>query len=366
MKVLHFFKSYYPEVLGGVSQVIFQICQGATQAGIESEVLALSTRRHKDQVKVGNHLVHRVPQDVEIASTGFSLAAIPAFFRLSAEADIIHYHFPWPYMDLLHFAARVKKPSVVTYHSDVVKQKQLLKLYRPLQDCFLASVDRIVVTSPNYLETSETLQSFRSKCEVIPIGLAPVPAPDERRANYWKSRFGKFFLFVGVLRYYKGLHTLLEAARKVSNNIVIAGAGPIGDELREMAQRLGLHNVHFIGEVSDMDKWALLSACNAFVFPSHLRSEAFGISLLEAMMLAKPVVACEIGTGTTYLAIHDKTGLVVAPESAPQLGAAMRRLDSDTELCNRLGQAGLRRYEEVFTSVKMVQSYVRLYEALLN
>src|SRR3546814_1288639 len=118
------------------------------------------------------HVCHRSRLDFEFASTGFSVSVFRDFAQLIKTVDIVHYHFPWPMMDLAHFANRVKKPTILTYHSDVVKQKQLLKLYQPLQRRFLASVDRIVAESPNYAASSPVLARFDHKVSIIPIGQA--------------------------------------------------------------------------------------------------------------------------------------------------------------------------------------------------
>jgi glycosyltransferase involved in cell wall biosynthesis len=130
--------------------------------------------------------VRRVPLDFEISSTGFSFAALRELARLAREADVVHYHFPWPFMDLAHFIARVKKPTVVTYHSDIVRQKQLLRLYQPLKHRFLQSVDTIVATSPNYLASSAVLDRYRDKTRTITYGLDKSSIP-RRTRRAWTS-----------------------------------------------------------------------------------------------------------------------------------------------------------------------------------
>ena len=132
MRILHFFKTYYPVAFGGVQQVIYQLAEGACRNGAEVDVLSLTQEKTSGSGKIGHHTVHTSKQDLYIASTGFSLSAFRDFRRLAEKADVIHYHFPWPYMDLVHFMVRPDKPTVVTYHSDIVKQKQLLRLYQPL------------------------------------------------------------------------------------------------------------------------------------------------------------------------------------------------------------------------------------------
>ena len=150
LRVLHFYKTYYPDSWGGVEQAIRQMCVGTGRLGVDNTVLTLR-RAGPARMEFEGHVVHRARQNFEIASTGFSLGAINQLAHLARQADVVHYHFPWPFMDLAHFMARVDKPSVVTYHSDIVRQKNLLRLYAPLKRRFLRSVDAIVVTSPNYL-----------------------------------------------------------------------------------------------------------------------------------------------------------------------------------------------------------------------
>ncbi|MET1068177.1 MAG: glycosyltransferase, partial [Pseudomonas prosekii] len=239
MRVLHFYKTSMPDTVGGIEQVIFQLCESCAQQGIEGQVLSLSRDPTPPVVQVGHHEVHRAKLDLQFASTGFSLSVFKKFRELAAEADVVNYHFPWPFMDVVHFASGTRKPSVVTYHSDIIRQKTLLKLYRPLMNRFLASADRIVAASPNYLHTSDVLQKFQDKTRVITYGLdkSGYPQPDTARMADWRQKLGdKFFLFVGVMRYYKGLHILLEALQGVDYPVVIVGAGPLEIELHAQAQ----------------------------------------------------------------------------------------------------------------------------------
>jgi rhamnosyl/mannosyltransferase len=367
MRVLHFYKTYYPDSWGGIEQVIRQMCVGTGRLGVTNEVLTLS-RNGPSEIEFEGHTVHRVPLDFEIASTGFSFAAIRKLARLARKADVIHYHFPWPFMDVAHFLARINKPSVVTYHSDIVRQKKLLRVYGPLKRRFLHSVDTVVATSPNYLASSPVLKRFAHKTRTITYGLdkSIYPTPSEELKDKWRAECGeRFFLFIGVLRYYKGLHILLDAMADVDYPVVIVGAGPIEQELKEHAQRLGLTHVKFIGAVQEDDKAALLELSYAMVFPSHLRSEAFGISLLEGAMYGKPMISSEIGTGTTYINIDNDTGLVVPPDDPEALGAAMRKLWEHPELAADMGRRAEERYWELFTAERMAENYHALYVELV-
>ncbi|CAN7581000.1 glycosyltransferase family 4 protein [Pseudoduganella sp. LjRoot289] len=367
MRVLHFYKTYYPDSWGGIEQVIRQMCVGTGRLGVTNEVLTLTRNGGPAQMEIEGHTVHRVPLSFEIASNGMSFGAIRKLKHLARSADVIHYHFPWPFMDMAHFLARIDKPSVVTYHSDIVRQKTLLRVYTPLKQRFLKSVDAIVATSPNYLASSPVLGRYKNKTRTITYGLdkSIYPQPSRQVLDKWRARCGgRFFLFIGMLRYYKGLHILLDAVANTDYPVVIVGAGPLEQELKQHAERLGLTHVMFVGALEEEDKVALLELCYAMVFPSHLRSEAFGISLLEGAMYGKPMISSEIGTGTTYINVDRVTGLVVPPSDPQAFGEAMRALWEDPDMAARMGGGAAARYEELFTAERMAHNYLGLYREL--
>jgi glycosyltransferase involved in cell wall biosynthesis len=108
MRVLHFYRTYFPDTVGGIEQVINQLARGTAALGIDTEVLSLSRERRAETIELDGHLAHSAKLDFQIASTGFSTSAFSRFSQLAAKADIIHYHYPWPFMDLVHLATRVR------------------------------------------------------------------------------------------------------------------------------------------------------------------------------------------------------------------------------------------------------------------
>lgn len=372
MKVLHVYRTYFPDPPGGLQEAIRQICISTQAYGVENTVFTLSPKPSPRVVDRPEAKVVRCRSWAAPASCDLgSLDAVQTFRQLAAEADVIHYLFPWPYADVLRLFAP-KKPSVLTYISDIVRQRWLGTIYNPLMWHTLRSMDAIVSNAPAYAAGSPVLSdpSLEARVRQIPLGIDESSydvAPED-------AVFGKlginttepFVLFVGVLRYYKGLHVLLNACRHVSARVVVAGTGPEASKLKNQASELGLKNVVFAGQVTDGEKIALLKACSCLVLPSHLRSEAFGMVLVEASMVGKPMVTCEIGTGTSFVNLHGETGFVVPPESPGELARAMNTLVEDSALNKRMGQAARKRYEQFFSGPALGHAYVQLYRQVLG
>lgn len=366
-KVLHVYRTYFPDTQGGLEEVIRQICINTQAQGIESRVLTLSPNPTPSELLRPEARVHRVKLDAEIASCGLSIRAFKKFKQLLEWAEVVHYHFPWPFADLLHFFSNVKQPTVVTYHSDIVRQKLLGRLYEPLMSRFLDDVNSIVCTSPNYFATSNVLPRFESKVQVIPIGLdeQTYPATEAKTQHRMEAKYGRdFFLFIGVLRYYKGLHILLDAIKDAPYNVVIAGSGPTERELMEQAKELGLTNVHFTGYVNDAIKIALIQLSRAIVFPSYLRAEAFGVTLLEGAMFSRPLISTEVGSGTSHVNIDGQTGIVVLPGSSSEIRKAMDQMHFRPEMASLMGRKARERFEQLFTGQLMGLRYAELYKKL--
>jgi glycosyltransferase involved in cell wall biosynthesis len=368
LKVLNVYRTYFPDPPGGLQEAIRQICLATGKHGVENTIYTLSPHPAPETLVYPEGRIVRSRSWAAPASCNLGgVGSLVRFRRLAKDADVVHYFFPWPFADVLHWLACPRKPTVMTYISDIVRQRWLGAAYAPLMWRTLRSVDAIVANCPAYAKTSPVLvdETLSRKLRVIPLGIdesAYPQAGDERVL----TRLGlqpaqPYFLFLGVLRYYKGLHTLIQAACSVGAVIVIAGSGPEGMTLQQQAQRAGVDNAIFSGQVTDSEKVALIKNCLALVLPSHLRSEAFGMVLVEAAMFGKPMISCEIGTGTSYVNLDNETGFVVPPESAAELAAAMSRLLNDFALAGKLGRAARRRYEKLFSGDVLGGAYAGLY-----
>lgn len=373
MKVLSIYRTYFPDPPGGLQEAIRQICIATGKFGVENTIFTLSPDPIPKVITRPEARVIRCRSWAAPASCDLGgIASFRQFSKLAKWADVVHYHFPWPFADLLHLATRPTVPVIMTYHSDIVRQRWLGRVYTPLMHSMLKAMTAVVATSPVYARTSPVLSDsfLRDRVCVIPLGIDERTYPQHSDDGVL-LRLGlgidqPFFLFIGVLRYYKGLHFLIKSAAFVRARVIIAGSGPEGTMLQEQARQLGLENVIFAGQVSEVEKVTLLKRCRALILPSHLRSEAYGMVLVEASMFGKPMVSCEIDTGTSFVNQHGETGFVIPPESPEALAQAMNALLVDNVLADRLGQAARQRYETLFSGSVLGKAYAELYQEVLD
>ena len=365
MKILHVYKDY-PPIVGGIENHLRLLAEGQAAAGHEVTVLVTNQARVTTMRTLNGVRVIRAARLACVASTPLSLA-LP--WALSQQRpDVAHLHFPYPLGEVSQHLLGRSRHTVVTYHSDVVRQKRILRLYRPIMLRVMRSVDRIIVSTPRYLATSATLRLFRDKCRVVPYGVdrrrfLGAPSQDARAL---RRRYGggPLILFVGVLRYYKGVNFLLDAMPKVPAKLLVVGEGPMGRAWRAKAKQLGLADkVIFVGRVSDDELPLYYHATDLFVLPASQRSEAFGLVQIEAMSAGIPVVSTEVGTGTSYVNRHEESGLVVPPRNPDALAEAINALLTDEALRRRLAEGALAR-SACFSVERMLSAIEDVYREL--
>lgn len=373
INVLHVYKTYYPDPPGGLQEAIRQIAASTIAHDVKTSIYALSPDPYPSVIERQEARVNREKSWAAPASCDLgSIGSFTKFKELTKAADLVHYHYPWPFADLLHIVTCPSVPAVMTYHSDIVRQKLLDFFYSSFRTRMMAQMSAIVATSPPYMQSSPILsrQGVANRVRVIPLAIDESTYPTHGDLSIFErleiDANEPFFLFVGVLRYYKGLHSLVKAATFINAKIIIAGAGPEAESLHALKEQLSARNVIFTGRISDREKVSLLQRCRAFVLPSHLRSEAYGMVLVEAAMLGRPMVSCEIGTGTSYVNLHNVTGFVVPPENVNALAGALNSLLSDEALAMKMGQSARERYERFFSGPALGMAYANLYREVLE
>jgi glycosyltransferase involved in cell wall biosynthesis len=363
MRVLHVYKDYAP-VVGGIENHVRLLAESQAAAGHRVTVLVTSRTPHTCEEDIGGVHVIKAARLAHVASTPLSIM-LP-WHLAHQRPDVSHLHYPYPVGETAQLLFGHSDRVVLSYHADVVRQASILRFYRPLLNKLLARVDRILVASPNVLEKAPLLQPFRYKCVLVPYGINRrpflIPRTDEIHALHRRYGAGPWLLFVGVLRYYKGLDYLLRAMIEVPARLMIVGDGPMGPTLRAQVQSLGLSDrVAFAGRVSDADLPVYYQAADIFVLPSCERSEAYGLVQVEAMTSGLPVICTELDTGTTFVNRHGESGLVVPPRDPAVLATAITALLDDDALRSGLGQ-GARARSELFAAEHMLRTIDRVYK----
>ena len=370
MKVLYVYKNYYP-VVGGIENHMRLICRGLkAYPHIEPTVLVTSRTSKTVIEEIDGIRVIKAGRLATVSSAPISLSLLAWVHRL--EADITHLHFPYPIGELAYMLVGRSRKMVITYHSDIVRQRYLLQVYKPFLHRLLARADKITVSSPNYIQSSPYLRPLADKCAVIPHGadlrrFAETEEVKHRAQEIRQCYAPPLILFVGLLRYYKGLSFLIKAMAEIEARLLVVGQGPQGEQWQELSRQLGLQQkVIFLGRVSDEELVALYHACDVFVLPAIHRSESWGAVQIEAMACGKPVVCTELGTGTSFVNVHGQTGLVVPPRDSAALAAAMRMLLENEPLRKQMGQRAQERATREFSFSAMVDQLVTLYRGVLS
>ena len=289
--------------------------------------------------------------------------------------DVIHLNFPDPMALLVMLFIPTKIPIVVTWHSDVVRQKWALAFYLPLLKLFMKRVSRIIVATPYHLRSCPQLKALQMehKIVVIPFGIDPARwQPNEkmlRQAQGIRSRFpNKFILFAfGRHVYYKGFEYLVEALRTLPNcHLILGGQGPLTEKLRQMSWVLRVvDRITFVDFISEEELPTFYHACDVFCFPSVATTEAFGYAQLEAMMCGKPVIAGKLNNGVNFVSLDGETGIAVPTKNAEKLSEAIEKLRLDEALLKRYSEAAKVRAHKEFTMEKMAVRTHRLFRDLI-
>lgn len=361
LRVLEVNKAYYPHV-GGIESLVKQYSEELGQFG--ANVMTLVCRddcgvTFRETLK--GVRITRAGSLGTLFSCPLSLSFMGLFRKMSRNADAVHINVPFPLADVALLLSGYKGRVVVSWHSDIVKQKKLMLLYKPFMMYLLRRADIILTATQGHVEGSDYLPAFREKCRILPYGIEPEdylsvePAPYLTRRLSSKDSVKVFF--TGRLVYYKGVDVLLKAFMKVKGcELFIAGTGELEQSLKDFARSHGLEKkVHFLGFLPDKELRQAYRDCDIFVLPSVVKSEAFGIVQLEAMIYGKPVINTQLPSGVPYVSIHGETGITVPPSDPDALAAAINTLAADPALREKLGRNGAERVKNEFSEKKVIR-----------
>lgn len=370
MRILHISK-YYSPYIGGVENICKYLVEGTVNH--ETAVVCFNDARKDTIDMVNGHKVYRVATWINVARQALSLS----YFRVLNKAikefqpDVIQFHWanPFPAAVLLTMIPKNVK-LIIHWHMDIIKQKKIYPLIKPIETALLKRADMVCVTSPQYRDGSLPLQPFKDKVRIVQNAMDEdhfiLRDGDVEKINAIKAKYNHkpIVFFVGRHIQYKGLPHLINAEKFVGSDcvFVIAGKGPLTDELKAQCHS---ERVYFVGRLSDEDLKLYHYAASVFAFPSITKNEAFGVALAEAMYCGTPAVTFTIpGSGVNWVSLDGETGIEVANGDDRAYAKAVDALLSDEEMRRRYAENGMKRVKEWFTIPKMVEKMEECYQEL--
>ncbi len=377
LSVLHLGK-YYPPAPGGIESLVRDLAVGQVEHGDRVSVHVFHHENHRQHTMENDRGVEvvRHARTAGFAKLDYASSLIEQIRE--STADILHLHVPNPSMILALLKAGQKVldriPIVVTYHSDIVRQKLRAAFFRPFENQLYRSVSAICPTSPMYASGSTFLRKYRPLLKPVPLGLnidrflSPQESDLEKAKDLRASASGPVWLACGRLVYYKGFLTAIRALARTRSGgeLWIIGTGPDLGVLKSEVDKLNLnHRVKFLGQVASTVPY--YHAADAFWLSSNARSEAFGLVQVEAMASGCPVINTNIPySGVPWVSHHEITGLTVPVDDFESLAMAADRLAADLELRSRLATQARRRAIEQFDIRVMVRRNASVYANILN
>ena len=380
LKILQLNKLYYPYI-GGVEHIIQQIAEGLNDR-TDMKVLVCQDKGKGSSEQINGVSVTRTGSFGIVSSMPISLTYPLAVRKAAKECDILILHMPFPLGDLALLLSGFRGRVILLYHCDIVRQKRLMKLYRPLMNWTLRRADAIITATEGHIKGSPYINMYRDKCVIIPFGVSQDIYNDS--CKYINENTVPIspneitFLFVGRLVYYKGCDILIRAfadalktykAETAKDNAAykatlrIAGSGPLENELKDLTEKLNIKDsVKFIGNVNDNELKQEYRGCDVFILPSTTKSEAFGVVQIEAMSYGKPVINTNLPSGVPYVGIPDITGLTVEPSNINALSEAILFMMKNPDKREKMGIAARRRVEDTYLEETMMNSFMKLFE----
>jgi rhamnosyl/mannosyltransferase len=377
MRILQFGRFHNEQQNGGVERHQQLLCKGLAAQGLDVVYLVAAAGRTGSDVMVDGYRLIQAASFGTAFSTALSPAQVFKALALHKEKpfDVLHLHFPNPLAHLASvlFPADVKR--VITWHSDIIRQKRLLAMYLPWLQRVTRQADALVAATQAHYSSSTQIPTDISehKRRVIPFGLdfgslALTPHTTALCADLKARAAYKPVIFaLGRHVYYKGFDVLIEAMQRIDARLILGGDGPLRQNLEDQAKKSGVGDkVTFTGSIPEADLAAYFHACDVFCLPSVAQSEAFGLVQLEAMACAKPVICTQLNNGVNVLNVHGETGFAVPVRDSKAMAQRINQLLNDASLRWQMGDQARSRALNVYSLPAMTASHIRLYQDLVQ
>lgn len=387
MRILMLSWEYPPVSHGGLARHVQDLSEALVRKGIEVFVVTQgSAELPADEIINGVRVLRTIPVAVtannfveDILQLNFQLLerALVLFRELDNNLDIIHGH-DW----LVFWASKVLKhsfttPLIYTIHATEFGRNQGIynDMQRYINDLeWYASFEawKLIVCS-QYMnnEVRNLFQVPEDKAVVIGNGVNEENYRGDSSPAYrdfYASPDEDIVFYVGRIVREKGIQVLIQAIPEIlktnpKTKFVIAGKGPYLDNLRSLAEYLGVaERVYFTGFISDRERNNLYRIADVAVFPSLY--EPFGIVALEAMVTRTPVIVSEVG-GLAEFVRDGENGLTVKPNDPQQLAEKIRFLLNNKDRAREMASRAYEIVKRDFTWDEIANKTLAVYEEVI-
>lgn len=359
---------FYPPDLGGIESVIEDITISLREKGIQNDVLCSNSRlKYKEEIVPCGAKIMRCASFGKFASTSIAPQMITKLRKVINSYDIIHIHLPDPMANLALFLSNTKdKKIIIHWHSDIIKQKYLLKLYLPLQNWLLKRADKIVATSNKYIKESKYLYKYQDKCVSIPIGFdKSIFLENSKILSYPFPKNKKIIFSLGRFAKNKGFEYLIQSAKYLDDDYIIAIGGGGNYKLEKkfiaLINKWNLQDkVILLGKIQRNNLASYYNASHIVILPSI--QESYGIVLVEAMSFNKPIICTRLKpSGMDFINEDCKSGIVVESRNPKAIADAVLVIDRNY---NYFAKNAYERYLAYFTRKEMIDKIINLYSTI--
>jgi len=371
----------YPPYIGGIETVVSDISHALTNSRKYQVVVFAFNDKKEDIHEIYDGIeVYRAGVNRVVASQPLSKNYGKLLDKVMKEfkPDIIHFQYPDPFA--AHYVLKTMKKNdfkgkfLLQWNADITKQKFLKNFFIHQNKALLKRADLVFPISPAYFKDTDYLPNYEGKTDVLPCCIGEkrttITEEEKRKAEEIRNKYQgkKICFFFGRHVPYKGLTYLIQSDQYLNQDkvqIVIAGSGPLTNELKEQAKPY--KNIDFVGRLSDEEINSYLMACDIFTFPSITRNEAFGISLAEAMYFGKPACTFTIkGSGVNWVSVNGETGLEAHNEDVKAYAENITKLCEDDALYAKLSAGAKERCEKYFTRQVFDDKVLDIYSQVLQ
>jgi phosphatidylinositol alpha-mannosyltransferase len=357
---------------GGVLEVVLALKSGLAERGHEVRIITPNPRKNephnrpKDVIFMGTSTDFRSPAHTttQVSSTHDN-EEIDVILE-KEKFDVLHFHEPWVPLLSRQLLQRSQAVNIATFHSKVpetLMTRTVIKVVNPYMRSVMKYLHELTAVSNSGAEYAASMTD--QPITIIPNGID--------LAKYQKvpknaKHAHKTILYVGRLERRKGVKYLLKAFQLLAQDnpdveLIIAGDGPDREKLEMLADDLKLHNISFLGYVSEDLKLELLSKADIFCSPA-IFGESFGIVLLEALATG---TVCVAGSNSGYQDVMQEMGRVsiVNPEDTAEFARRLDLLLHEKGLRD-LWQKWAAGYIKQFSYPNVVDQYEELYREALK